>query len=232
MPTQKDLKRRVRERMRKTGESYTSAREQLLRRRAAAPPPARPRPSDGTPGPDLAARAGMSDGAVAASTGRSWKQWVTLLDRFGAAQRPHAEIARHLRETHELPSWWAQMVTVGYERIRGLRERGQRRDGRFDVSKSKVYPVPLPELWTAFVRCKPWLDDTPLRMSQATRLKSMRLRWTDGTPIEVSFFSKGPAKSQVQLQHRGRATREDAARLRAFWSERLAALGKVLARGT
>jgi hypothetical protein len=120
------------------------------------------------------------------------------------------------------------MVTVGYERIRGLRAKGQRRDGGYDVNKSKTYPVPLATLWTGLVRCRPWLGDAGVRMSKATKPKSMRWRWTDGTPIEVVLWPKGPSKSQVQLQHRNVATRAEAERLRTFWTERLAKLGEVL----
>lgn len=228
MPTQKDLKRQVRARMKKTGESYTAARARLLEKKTARRPAVAVTAPSGPLPDDPAARAGMSDAAVAEKTGRTWKQWVAELDRFGAAARPHAEIARHLHAEHGLPSWWAQTVTVGYERIRGLRDKGQRRDGGYDVHKSKVYPVPLAELWTAFVRCKPWIGDAKLRMSKATKHKSMRMRWSDGAPIEVNFYAKGPAKTQVQLQHGGLATREEAARMRTFWTERLAALGEVL----
>ena len=42
------------------------------------------------------------------------------------------------------------MVTVGYERIRGLREKGQRRGGGYDVNKSKTVHVPIHKLYLAF----------------------------------------------------------------------------------
>jgi len=238
MPIGKDLKRRIRARMEKTGESYTTARASLLARK----PPARSRAAARTPravttrtaereapAPDLAALAGMKDAAVQARTGRTWAQWVETLDGLGAAARPHAWTARHLREEHALPAWWAQMVTVGYERIRGLRAKGQLRGGTWVVHKTKTYPVPLSELWRAFNRCKLWIGDAQLRMSKATREKSMRMLAEDGTPVDVGFWSKGPARSQVQLQHGGLASRADATRLRAFWTERLARLGEVLA---
>ncbi len=226
MPIQKDLKRLVRARMQKTGESYTAARASLLKKKLPAGSKALPP----LPRGDLAALGGMSDAAVAKKTGRTWKQWVTELDRAGAAALPHPKIARLLHESHGLPGWWAQMVTVGYERIRGLREQGQRRDGGFDVNKSKTYPVPIAELWKAFCRCKQWLDGKTLRMSKATKYKSMRMRWSDGTPVEANFYAKGATKSQVQLQHRNLATRLEATKMRVFWSERFAALGELLER--
>jgi hypothetical protein len=228
MPVRKDLKRLVRARMRKTGESYTAARARLLEKRrerpARAEAPAAPPPAD------LAVLAGMTDDAVAKRTGRTWKEWVSVLDRDGAAALSHSEIAQLLYDRHEVPGWWAQMVTVGYERIRGLREKGQRRDGSFEVGKSKTYPVPIAELWKAFLRCKEWLGGETLRMSTATKHKTMRMRWKDGTPVEAYFVEKGAAKSQLALQHRKLSSRAEAARLRTYWSERLALIGELLER--
>jgi hypothetical protein len=227
MPKQKDLKRLVRSRMQKTGESYTAARLRTLQKRAPKPTPARERPS--APAADLAALAGTSDETIALKTGHTWKEWVSVLDRAGAAKLEHGAIARIVNEEHGVPGWWSQTVTVGYERIRGLRERGQRRDGTYEVGKSKVYPVPLAELWTGFCRCERWLDGVKLRMSKATKHKSMRMRWSDGTPVEANFYAKGPSKSQVHVQHRKLASRAEAERLRAFWGGCLVRLGAVLA---
>ena len=53
MPRDKDLKRLVRARMKKTGEAYTAARAQVLRK---SPKPA-------TPSPEYAKLAGMADDA-------------------------------------------------------------------------------------------------------------------------------------------------------------------------
>jgi len=228
MPTQKDLKRLVRARMKKTGERYTTARAQLLKKRPAPRPAAAKKAAP--PAGDLAKIAGMSDSSVAKATGRTWKEWALELDKLGAAKLSHGAIAR-LVSGLDVPDWWAQMVTVGYERIRGLRERGQRRDGSFEVSKSKVYPVSLEELWKGFLQCKVWLEGETLRMSKATKHKYMHMRWKDGTPVDAGFYSKGPAKSQVAVAHRKIASRAEAERLRTFWGERLVKLGELLAEG-
>ncbi len=227
MSKQKDLKRLVRARMEKTGERYTTARTQLLRKKTPqrrAAPVTLPQSAN-----DLAELAGTSDASVEKKTGRTWKEWVRVLDRAGAAKLAHPQIATLLHEEHGLPGWWAQTVTVGYERIRGLREKGQQRDGTFEVNKSKVYPVPLEELWKGFCRCKVWLDGATLRISKATKYKSMRMRWSDGTPVEAGFQAKGPGKSQLTLGHRKIASRAEAERLRTFWGGRLVALGALLA---
>jgi len=54
-----------------------------------------------------------------AKTGRTWAQWVRLVDAVDAYAMPHRDIARHLHDQHDVDGWWAQTVTVGYERSAG-----------------------------------------------------------------------------------------------------------------
>ncbi len=236
MPKQKDLKRRVRQRMRKTGESYTAARARLLEKQRSPGKPASklaPARAPAIAG-DLAALAGMSDETVRAKTGRSWKEWVATLDAIDGTSLPHRELAERLYRDFDVPGWWAQMVTVGYERIRGLRAKGQRRGGGYEVGKSKVFHVPIGELYAAFGERerKRWLGDTRLTVRKATPNKTLRMRWADDAPVEVYFVPKGERKSQVAVQHRGLASPEEAAKIRAFWGARLGLLGEFLAART
>lgn len=235
MPEQKDLKRRVRARMQKTGESYTTARAQLVRKKRASASSSEPRSTPKVKPSDYAEVAGMSDDAVRKKTGKTWAQWVRALDRANADTMTHREIAKHVADSYEgVSGWWAQTVTVAYERIRGLREKGQQRSGTFDVNKSKTYPVALATLYRAFgARArKQWLGAATFRIKTSTVDKSMRVTWEDGTPVEIYFWAKGTSgaapKSQVQLQHRGHPTRARADEIRTFWTERLAALGEFL----
>ena len=119
MPTNKDFKRLVRARMRKTGEAYTAARAQLLSKKHA-PAPA---PTPLATAPDYATLAGRSDAALKANTGCTWERWVKALDRVAAHTWPHRRIAEYVSEKYKVPGWWAQTVTVGYERIKGLRAK-------------------------------------------------------------------------------------------------------------
>ncbi|HLU39906.1 MAG TPA: hypothetical protein VK081_11005 [Planctomycetota bacterium] len=232
MPKNKDLKRRVRARMQKTGESYTTARARVLAKKKTPATAARSAAATrSAPAADHAAIAGMRDEAVRAKTGRGWAEWLAELDALGASAMSHTDIARLVRERFELSGWWSQAVTVGYERIRGLRERGQRRQGAWEVNKAKTVPVPVAALYAA---CAPaarrrWLGSVQPTARKATANKSMRFAWPDGTLVEFNFWAKGPNKSQITVTHHKLATREAAEEARAFWAERLGALAAQLA---
>ena len=229
MPANKDFKRLVRGRMQKTGESYTAARAHLLGRKPLPSPRApRSEPPDSV---DYARLAGMTDAAIKAKTGCTWERWVWALDRVHAHGWPHRDIAEHVHTKYKVPGWWSQTVTVGYERIKGLRVIGQRRSGTFEVSKSKVFPVPVTRLYGAWKNGRTrarWLPGVALTIRTATRNRSMRITWPDRTTVALWFTAKGAARSQVAIGHLQLPTREAATRMKEFWAERLAALGEIL----
>jgi len=209
--------------MQKTGESYTVARAQLRKQKPVTS--RAPRPAQ------YAALAGKSDAIIKERTGCTWERWVKALDRGKAETWSHREIAKYVREKYKIPGWWAQTVTVGYERIKGLRVVGQRRDGFFAANKSKTFSVPLDRLYQAFADSRTrarWLPGIQLTVRMATRNKSMRITWPDRTSVDVGFMSKGANKSQVALQQGKLPDRAGAARMKEYWAERLAALEGVL----
>jgi hypothetical protein len=216
MTEQKKLKRRVRERMEKTGERYTAARRHVV---ADEPEP--------EPEPDLSGLA--SDEAVSRNTGRSWGEWFAILDEWGARVRPHREIARYLGAEHSVPGWWAQSLTVGYERARGLRAKHEGPSG-FTVGASKTIGVPIERLFAAFAdeaergRLLPGLTVRTLRPTRTARFD----RPSDGTRVVVGFTDKGPEKSLVAVQVERLPDADAAERAKAEWRERLAALARSL----
>lgn len=180
MTAEKDLKRIVRARMEKTGEAYTTARRHVLHQK-----------------PDYAAVAGMSDTTILAKTGRNWAQWVELLDAFGAKEKPHIEIATHVYNLG-IDGWWSQSVTVGYERIRGLRARGQQRSGSWEATKSKTFAVPVEKLFDAFANArtrKRWLGDIALKVRTAKAPSRTRKHMSEGYGVVLLLHSHGLDKS-------------------------------------
>jgi uncharacterized protein YndB with AHSA1/START domain len=220
MPRNKDLKRLVRGRMDKTGESYSTARAQITKKAARKTAPAI----------DYAALAGKSDAVIKTQTGRDWAAWTRTLDRDGAAQMQHRDIAALVHEKYEVRDWWAQTVTVGYERIKGLRAIGQRRDGLYEASKSRTFSVPVATLFDAFANArvrKRWLPET-IKLRTSTPPKTMRIGWQDETIVVLGFMDKGKGKSAVAVQHTKLPDRAAVERMKQLWGERFDALAELL----
>jgi len=219
MPKAKDLKKIVRARMEKTGESYTAARMQTLKKKAAP-----------APAPDYAALSGVSDSAIEKATGRTWPQWVALLDAFGGKEKPHRDIAQHVFAQGNVSGWWSQSVAVGYERIRGLRAIGQRRSGTWEANKSKTIGAPAAVLFDAITNARKrakWLGAVKLTV-RSSSAKSVRAVLDDGTAVQFYIDPKGEAKSTVTVQHVKLTEKAMADRMKEFWSEKLNALAEVV----
>ena len=239
MTRNKSFKGRVRARMDKTGERYATARRQLVAKATAKDEPGLEPTGPEATAPEPQAPAGVpgvkppySDDVVRANTGRTWDEWFGLLDRWGAVERPHPEIARWLGEEHGVPGWWAQGVTVAYEQARGLRAPGQRRGGQFEVNASRTVAVPVERLYEAFadpaVRER-WLPGATFEVRTARPPRSIRANWDDGsTRLVIAFTARGEAKSQVALTHERVPDAGTADKLKAFWRERMADLKQDL----
>jgi uncharacterized protein YndB with AHSA1/START domain len=170
---------------------------------------------------------GISDEAVRAKTGKGWSEWFAILDKAGAASMPHKDIATFLYEKQKIPGWWAQMVTVGYERERGLRQVHETPAG-FQISVSKTMAARLAAVFAAWHEAKPraqWLGRARITIRKVTPEKSIRLTFdADQSHVDVRFYSKGAAKSQVAVDHTKLASAADVARMKAFWSKALETL--------
>lgn len=189
MTSQKSFKSRVRSRMNKTGESYTSARRHLLekadrRQTTSSASAARQHATVTEDESSDAIRAQRgSDESIRERTGRSWDAWFATLDAWGAAQRTHTEIARWLVTEHQVAGWWAQSITVGYEQARGMRAPGQQSDGYFSASGSKTVAVSVGRLFDAFAdesKRTQWLPDK-IQVRTTNAPKSLRADWDDGS---------------------------------------------------
>lgn len=192
------------------------------------------KPSGG-PSPAKAANgkvAGIGDEAVRKATGCGWEEWFAHLDTARMRERDHKEIAGWLGEEHPgLSGWWVQMVTVAYEQARGLREKHQKRSG-YSASASKTVSVGIDELyavWADARKRRKWLGDAKLTVRKATPAKSMRITWeADGSSVNVYFWDKGAAKSQVQVEHEKLASAGDVAAKKELWKGAFARLAAHL----
>jgi uncharacterized protein YndB with AHSA1/START domain len=222
MTKERSTKRRVRERMSKTGESYTTSRRHVVDKRERV----------------KAARSRLAaiddrptDDKIEEATGRKWDAWFGVLDRWDARRRKHAEIAAFLMREHGVSGWWAQTITVWYERARGMRLKHQQADG-FSISASKTIAVPVDELFKAFAdsrRRKRWLTDGAMRLRTSRTDRDARFDWNDGpTRVNVWFVDKGRSKATVAVEHERLPDADEAEAAKASWRRRLGELKSFL----
>jgi len=175
--------------------------------------------------------AGISDDAVKAKTGKTWSQWFMLLDKAGAKKLGHKEIAAYVHDKLHCPGWWSQMVTVGYEQERGLREKYQTPDG-YQTSASKTLNVPVAaafEAWIDDIMRSRWLSKAPLTIRKATPHKSLRITWNDGNSnVDVGLFAKGDSKCQVAVEHSKLKNARASAVMKKYWADALVRLQKLV----
>ena len=184
--------------------------------------------------PPRVAEPGVSDAAVQRATGKRWDEWFALLDAWQGTTHNHTEIARHVYETYGIDGWWAQSVTVGYERARGMRALHERPDG-FSGNARKTFPVSVERLFAAFVEPderERWLEGIELRnrTSQANTSARFDVLPENGR-LAVTFVAKGPDKSAAQLQQERLADANEVVRWKALWQEQLVRLASYLADG-
>jgi hypothetical protein len=171
----------------------------------------------------------MSDAAVKAKTGRTWSQWFAVLDKAGAAKMTHKAIAQLIATRHKIPGWWAQMVTVGYERARGLRKVNETLTG-FRTSVSRTFDAGKDVAFEAWDNAKTRAAFLKEAIEYSTRNpgKNLRFTWKVGR-VEVRFVVKGPKKTQVTVDHRGLKSQADVGKIKAQWSKAMDTLGHKLA---
>ena len=217
MTRQETFKKRVRARMERTGERYAAARRVLL---------------------DAAARAERSgtrvrvsqpeftDEVIRQKTGRSWDEWCDLIDAEPGRAAGHAAIAAHLHARHGVDHWWAHGITVGYERITGLRLPYQMADGTFTATRSRTLDVDPGELRALLLDAETRADLIPgldLELRSRATSKSLRFR-TDPGAILLSFDPAPGGRAKVVVTHEKLPEFDLVEQWRHYWGEWLDAL--------
>lgn len=167
------------------------------------------------------------------ATGRVWDEWLAFMERIGAKDLDHKQIAVRVQEELEgvvdNPAWWAQGITVAYEQHSGRRLPGQLPDGTFQLNVSKATKLGMQELsdaWEAFAAAD---ADVLGRIAGEPRVSGTdkRITWRakaqDGSSIVVASEPKkvaGPASLVVAQS--GVPSLEENAAAKEWWAALMA----------
>src|SRR5687767_5389001 len=236
------LKQTIRARAAKTGERYTTARRHVLRelnQTSATAKAVALQTSVATTAEKPATKTtkgAISNASVLKKTGKDLAHWCAVLDKFGAVEKGHTASARHLYETHGVDGWYAQGITVSYERERGVRGVNQRCDGAWEVSVSKTVTATTAQLVKAFTDTRKrndWIGEADPKLARAMAegvadkkskgfvvrpdgLARFRYRW-DGSIVQLYAYPKPGGKMALTVQHTRLADGDAVERYRGQW---------------
>lgn len=135
-------------------------------------------------------------------------------------------VASWLEDEHDLDGWWAQAVTVGWERITGRRLPHQMADGTFTANRSATIttdPAALREMLlddddraALFPGMDPELRSRPTS-------KNVRVGLTDGV-AEIAIDPKDDRRATVTVAHAKLSSPEEVTHWKAYWGDWLEAL--------
>lgn len=220
MTKQESFKRKVRDRMAKTGERYAAARQVLLDQSS---------PSPGESERVWVSPPEMSDETMRARTGRGHNEWADIIEAWDGDCTDHAAVAKYLHSNFdELDGWWSQGVTVSYERITGQRLPFQRADGSFACSKSRTVTIDADVLRKMLLSSEHRPDlfpGEPTELLSKPTTKVLRIAIGPGKAAALfTIADVGDGRAKVTVEHEKLPTYDSVEEWKFFWSEWLDAI--------
>jgi hypothetical protein len=169
----------------------------------------------------------ISDKTIEKATGAPWSTWFDRLERMGARDLTHKEIAVKLVNNFAVTGWWAQSLTVRYEQSIGRRKVGQNNKGEFSVSASKTVQGTMNEAlhwWLTIANARTEFNGVEIQSSSTTeteKWRKYRAALRDGSRVVVGIYAKTPTKAGLGLQHEKILSAETAEVWRTYWKSLL-----------
>lgn len=171
----------------------------------------------------------ISSETVQKATGKPLQAWFSILDKAGAKEMKHKQIAEYIYYNHlekiKSGDWWSQMVTVEYERERGLRKVNEKADG-FSVTVHRTVLMSMATLqkrWEEIVKSPEVAQKKLVQLRSKTKRPVRRYQAELGRVI-VFFEEKSKDKSRIMVESEKLPKHSDVEPARAFWKSVLSLL--------
>ncbi len=174
------------------------------------------------------AKPSLTDKTVKKATGKGWNDWFAILKQEEADQLIHKDIARLLTDKYKIDGWWAQSITVEFERYLGRRQVGQVKSGTFQTAVSKTMPGNLDQvfdLWLEAVKGAEEFNSIPLAgkpaISKTEKWRYWRVNLKDGSKITITVGFKSEDKSVLTFSNEKLKDQDAIESWKAFWKDYL-----------
>ncbi len=166
----------------------------------------------------------LSEESLYKATGKSWAYWFDFLNKIGAQDLSHKEIAIMLNKQPEVSGWWAQTITVEFERQIGRREVGQSCNGDFTASVTKTLPGTMDQIfviWNEYVIDRVHFNQVSISNSPKTSTSEKWRYWRvglqDGSRFSIVINQKSTDKVSLAVNHEKLADVKAVEQWKEYW---------------
>jgi uncharacterized protein YndB with AHSA1/START domain len=168
--------------------------------------------------------------AIRQATGRGGNEWLRILTGKFPQGAEHRQIADYLHRHEGLSPWWAQELTVFFERQTGRRKVGETTDGGFQIGVSKTLPLPPEELWrvlTSPAGMEHFIGgETGIEYRITTRREGSHMRmqwklpgWERPSILQLRVSPASQGRTVLSVHQEKLSSQEQRERMRARWRE-------------
>ncbi len=168
----------------------------------------------------------ISREAIKKATGKSWQEWFAVLHEMKAGELSHKAIARKLCDVYNVEGWWAQSITVEFERTIGRREVGQTCDGDYQASASKTVTGNMDQAlkaWKKYVGNARDFNGIAFanepRTSKTDKWRYWRVDLADQTKVTIVIGDKGAGKAYLAANHEKLPDKKAVDQWKAYWKD-------------
>lgn len=195
----------------------------------------------------------ISNKSILKNTGKTWLEWVELLNKHGAMNMSHKEIVKLLKTRYKQNLWWQQQVAISYDIYVGKRIEGQNSKGKYSTSPVKTIHKSASKVWkfiTSAQGQKIWLGEFANfsldkgasfevdggyygEVRTILKNKRLRLKWIESETekksyLQIHVVARGANKCMLVFQHDEIATAREKDKFKNQWKEALEQIAKAL----
>jgi len=195
----------------------------------------------------------MDDSAVKKTTGKKLNHWFSCIKKEGMENSAHKEIAAFLREQKNISSWWAQQITVLFEKQSGRRVTGQTVDSGFQIGVTKTINTDVRKVWEYAVSKEGMYLLTGDRINAGNvieqnrtgengieycittfrprthwRMKWRKPEWPSHSIVQVRVYTGSSGKAVMAIHQEKLRRPEDRQEMKAWWKHTVTCVAAVL----
>ncbi|WP_409346509.1 SRPBCC family protein [Paenibacillus sp. MBLB4367] len=125
--------------------------------------------------------------ALLEETGRSWEQWIAVMEQRVDHTWTHEQAVRFLTEECGMQPEWSELAASMFEQKLGRKPVGHSADAGFQIGVRRTFPISLEQAWHVLISedgVSKWFGELPSYSLQA----GQSIRSKDGVAGEVRVF--------------------------------------------